>query len=97
MSILGLTTPMPTSPAHFDLISLIRPNILALKPYRCARDDFDEGILLDANENAIGHSIEVSSGEESEEEEGSTAAEGGRDDSAGGGSNRARSGLLRGE
>jgi len=34
--------------------SLARPNILALKPYRCARDDYSTGILLDANENAIG-------------------------------------------
>lgn len=33
---------------------LARPNILSLKPYRCARDDYDTGILLDANENAIG-------------------------------------------
>mmetsp|Transcript_13852 Transcript_13852/g.20658 ORF Transcript_13852/g.20658 Transcript_13852/m.20658 type:complete len:385 (-) Transcript_13852:89-1243(-) len=34
--------------------SLARPNILALHPYRCARDDYSDGILLDANENAIG-------------------------------------------
>ena len=34
--------------------TLARPNILALHPYRCARDDYDTGILLDANENAIG-------------------------------------------
>ncbi|KAL7414996.1 pyridoxal phosphate-dependent transferase [Mrakia frigida] len=60
MSILGLTTPLPTYPPHFNLLSLIRPNILSLQPYRCARDDFDQGILLDANENAIGHSIEES-------------------------------------
>ncbi|KAJ7816110.1 pyridoxal phosphate-dependent transferase [Mycena leptocephala] len=26
-------------------------------PYRCARDDYQDGILLDANENALGHSI----------------------------------------
>ncbi len=38
----------------FDLKTLIRPNILDLKPYRSARDDFDSGILLDANENALG-------------------------------------------
>lgn len=25
---------------------LIRPNILALTPYRCARDDYDQGIGL---------------------------------------------------
>ncbi|KAI9995758.1 hypothetical protein PInf_012826 [Phytophthora infestans] len=33
---------------------LIRPNILELTPYRCARDDYDQGILLDANENSLG-------------------------------------------
>ncbi|CAI5704780.1 unnamed protein product [Peronospora effusa] len=33
---------------------LIRPNILALTPYRCARDDYNQGILLDANENSLG-------------------------------------------
>eukprot|EP00956_Cyclotella_meneghiniana_P024103 scaffold48075_cov39-Cyclotella_meneghiniana.AAC.5 len=33
---------------------LARPNILSLHPYRCARDDYDSGILLDANENAYG-------------------------------------------
>jgi len=33
---------------------LARPNVLALHPYRCARDDYDSGILLDANENALG-------------------------------------------
>jgi histidinol-phosphate aminotransferase len=34
--------------------SLIRPNILALSPYRCARDDYERGTLLDANENSFG-------------------------------------------
>lgn len=38
----------------FDLEPLVRPNIRRLVPYRCARDDYDQGILLDANENAIG-------------------------------------------
>lgn len=38
----------------FDLDALIRPNIRSLVPYRCARDDYDQGILLDANENGIG-------------------------------------------
>lgn len=38
----------------FDIHSLVRPNIRLLTPYRCARDDYDQGILLDANENAIG-------------------------------------------
>mmetsp|Transcript_31750 Transcript_31750/g.46831 ORF Transcript_31750/g.46831 Transcript_31750/m.46831 type:complete len:376 (-) Transcript_31750:1235-2362(-) len=33
---------------------LARPNILELQPYRCARDDYSEGVLLDANENALG-------------------------------------------
>lgn len=42
----------------FDLKTLIRPNILDLKPYRSARDDFDSGILLDANENSIGAPFE---------------------------------------
>ena len=38
----------------FNLDALIRPNIRDLQPYRCARDDFDSGILLDANENSFG-------------------------------------------
>lgn len=50
----------PTRPAHFDIERVIRPNILALHPYRCARDDYSSGILLDANENALGHSIPAS-------------------------------------
>jgi histidinol-phosphate aminotransferase len=54
MPILGLTEQGPTAPAHFSLESIIRPNILALVPYRSARDDYDSGILLDANENALG-------------------------------------------
>mmetsp|Transcript_584 Transcript_584/g.950 ORF Transcript_584/g.950 Transcript_584/m.950 type:complete len:466 (-) Transcript_584:132-1529(-) len=33
---------------------LARPNVLSLQPYRCARDDYSSGILLDANENALG-------------------------------------------
>ncbi|KAK3390222.1 histidinol-phosphate aminotransferase [Podospora didyma] len=46
--------------APFNLESCARPNILALEPYRCARDDYkDDGsnILLDANENAFGPPI----------------------------------------
>ncbi|KAG6837472.1 hypothetical protein H0H93_009015 [Arthromyces matolae] len=43
--------------AHFTLEGVIRPNILGLHPYRCARDDYQSGVLLDANENALGHSI----------------------------------------
>ncbi|KAF8434500.1 histidinol-phosphate aminotransferase [Boletus edulis BED1] len=61
MPILGLKpSSEPTKPAHFDIEKAIRPNILALHPYRCARDDYQEGILLDANENALGHSLEPS-------------------------------------
>ena len=36
---------------------LARKNILELQPYRCARDDYSSGILLDANENAYGPSV----------------------------------------
>ncbi|OSD02694.1 histidinol-phosphate aminotransferase [Trametes coccinea BRFM310] len=58
MPILGLAPELyPKHPAHFDIERVIRPNILSLHPYRCARDDYSEGILLDANENALGHSI----------------------------------------
>ncbi|CAG8472584.1 13461_t:CDS:2 [Ambispora leptoticha] len=38
----------------FSLESIVRPNILSLLPYRCARDDYSSGILLDANENSLG-------------------------------------------
>ncbi|PWN37965.1 putative histidinol-phosphate transaminase, partial [Meira miltonrushii] len=48
-------------PAHFRLEDIIRPNILSLKPYRCARDDYQDGILLDANENSLGHSLPAGS------------------------------------
>ncbi|KAH8101846.1 histidinol-phosphate aminotransferase [Cristinia sonorae] len=62
MPILGLAPELyPSQPAHFDIERVIRPNILALHPYRCARDDYSEGILLDANENALGHSIPLAS------------------------------------
>lgn len=42
--------------SSFDIEALVRPNILALKPYSSARDEFtgDEGIFLDANENPFG-------------------------------------------
>lgn len=39
---------------NFDLQSLVRPNIWALKPYSCARDEFKgrpASVFLDANEN----------------------------------------------
>ncbi len=38
----------------FDLEKLVRPNISKLKPYHSARADFEEGLLLDANENSLG-------------------------------------------
>ncbi|CAJ2502139.1 Uu.00g049920.m01.CDS01 [Anthostomella pinea] len=47
----------------FNLETCARPNILALEPYRCARDDYkDDGtnILLDANENAYGPALTAS-------------------------------------
>ena len=63
MPILGLApSSTPTRPAHFDIERVIRPNILSLHPYRCARDDYSSGILLDANENSLGHSISKSEG-----------------------------------
>lgn len=36
---------------------LVRGNIRELTPYRCARDDYSEGVLLDANENSYGPSL----------------------------------------
>ena len=64
MPILGLSpTYQKSGPAHFDIEKVIRPNILSLQPYRCARDDYQDGILLDANENALGHSITATGGE----------------------------------
>lgn len=44
-------------PKTIDIESLIRPNIRNLKPYRSARDDFEEGLLLDANENSLGSPV----------------------------------------
>ena len=35
----------------------MRENIKTLTPYRCARDDYEEGVLLDANENSIGATV----------------------------------------
>ncbi|KAK6525521.1 histidinol-phosphate transaminase [Arthrobotrys megalospora] len=46
----------------FDLKACARPNIIALQPYRCARDDYkDDGsnTLLDANENSYGPSLSL--------------------------------------
>ncbi|XP_020616703.1 histidinol-phosphate aminotransferase-like isoform X1 [Orbicella faveolata] len=42
---------------QLDLQLLVRPNILNLTPYRCARDDYNEGVLLDANECSYGSCI----------------------------------------
>ena len=43
----------------FDLLKVVRPNIQKLKPYRCARDDFSDGQLMDANENSLGPPMNV--------------------------------------
>ncbi|KAK9455151.1 pyridoxal phosphate-dependent transferase [Dipodascopsis uninucleata] len=51
-----MTVSRTTSPA-FDLKAITRPNIWVLEPYRCARDDYKTGVLLDANENAYGPAI----------------------------------------
>lgn len=37
----------------FDIEKLVRPNIKKLTPYHSAREDFEEGLLLDANENSL--------------------------------------------
>ncbi|CAI7632272.1 unnamed protein product [Penicillium viridicatum] len=53
-----------TSKSPFNLATCARPNILALQPYRCARDDYkDDGtnVLLDANENAFGPGLALNS------------------------------------
>lgn len=43
----------------FDIVKLTRPNVLALKPYSSARDEFDglAEISLDANENPFGFGL----------------------------------------
>ena len=43
-----------SNPTTGRAAKLARPNVLSLHPYRCARDDYDSGVLLDANENALG-------------------------------------------
>ncbi|KAJ3153671.1 histidinol-phosphate transaminase [Geranomyces michiganensis] len=50
-------TTAATTKKSFSLQSIVRPNIWALKPYRCARDDYSTGILLDANENTHGPAL----------------------------------------
>lgn len=46
----------------FDLERLVRPNIRRLKPYHSAREDFEQGLLLDANENSQGPPAEQLAG-----------------------------------
>ena len=43
-----------TGGGEFSLQSIVRPNIWKLEAYHCARDDYTEGVLLDANENPFG-------------------------------------------
>ncbi|KAJ2797596.1 histidinol-phosphate transaminase [Coemansia guatemalensis] len=69
---------MPAS-SSFDIRRVIRPNILKLEPYRCARDDYSEGILLDANENSYGPAFQAEIGKtasDREEQRISTGADG---------------------
>lgn len=42
-----------------ELEKLVRKNILELKPYTSARDKYQDGIFLDANENSFGSVIET--------------------------------------
>eukprot|EP00833_Pecoramyces_ruminatium_P014884 jgi/Orpsp1_1/1188916/evm.model.d7180000068189.1 len=51
------------APKNFNLKDVVRPNIWSLKPYRCARDDYSEGILIDANENSYGTCINLNDGD----------------------------------
>ena len=44
----------PYDASHDEVRAIVRPNIRKLEPYRCARDDYEQGVLLDANENAYG-------------------------------------------
>lgn len=41
-----------------NIDKLVRKNVQQFEPYRSARDDFSEGILLDANENPMGSPFE---------------------------------------
>jgi len=51
------------APNTFNLKDVVRPNIWALDPYRCARDDYWEGILIDANENSFGTCVNFNDSE----------------------------------
>ena len=42
-----------------NIESLVRKNILGLKPYSSARGDYLEGVLMDANENSFGCVVDV--------------------------------------
>jgi histidinol-phosphate aminotransferase len=44
-------------PNTINIESLVRENIRNLTPYRSARDDFEKGTLLDANENSYGSTV----------------------------------------
>jgi histidinol-phosphate aminotransferase len=46
-----------------ELEKIVRKNILELKPYTSARDQFQDGIFLDANENSLGSAIESEFGD----------------------------------
>lgn len=52
---------MPVTTAPEGIAHLVRPNILSLAPYSCARDEFDGGnaetIFLDANESPFGEGL----------------------------------------
>lgn len=43
---------------NIDIHTLVRKNIRNLQPYRSARDDFEKGVLLDANENSLGAPVQ---------------------------------------
>jgi len=51
------------APKNFNLKDIVRPNIWSLEPYRCARDDYSEGILIDANENSYGTCVDLNDGD----------------------------------
>ncbi|TYP91980.1 histidinol-phosphate aminotransferase [Fodinibius salinus] len=40
--------------SSFNIENFVRPNIRQLEPYHSAREDFEDGLLLDANENSLG-------------------------------------------
>jgi histidinol-phosphate aminotransferase len=44
---------------NIEFNSLVRKNILGLKPYSSARGDFLDGMLMDANENSFGSVIDA--------------------------------------